>query len=341
MRGSLRHSDGVLPAWQVRHIVRLRTADGYEGLGDASPRIAPAALRSAVAGLVGADPFNLELIRLRLASEKFYRMDLANVAAAVQTACLDIQGRHTGQPVSALLGGRLRDRVPVMGYVFRKIGAGKLPSVTSDADLVGEARRLVGTYGFGTLKYKAGALTPEEDLAASIALLEAFPEHRLRIDPNAAWSLATALRFAPEYAALRPEWLEDPTFGLEGMAEFGRRTSIPTATNMCCIQPREFPAAVASRAFDVMLLDLWYLGGPWSARQMGATCRVFDVGLGVHSGGGSAETGIGLAAEAHLAASLPGHVHAIDTMNTELTDDIVTAPWSYSGGDLLVPDAPG
>lgn len=340
MRGTLHHSDGEIPPWQVRHIVRLRTDAGVTGVGEASPRTTAASLRDAAGRLVGEDPFNHERVRLRTCSEKFYRMDLAAAAAALQMACLDIQGRCTGRPVADLLGGRLRERVPVIAYLFRKADDGHHEH-PEDA-LVAEARRLVDQYGFQTLKYKAGAVPPEQDLAAASRLRELFPGHRLRIDPNGAWGVATAIRIGRQLAELDLEWVEDPTLGLEGMTEFTRRVPIPTATNMCCIQPREFAATVAARAVNVILLDLWYLGGPWSARQMATACRIFDLGVGIHAGGGSAETGIGVAAEAHLAASLPGLVHAMDTMHHELTDDIVVpGGWKYDDGFLVLPDAPG
>lgn len=341
VRGQLRHSDEQMPPHAVRHILRLRTDAGVTGVGDASPRLSVPGFRAAADQLVGRDPFNLADIGLRLMSEKFYRMELANIAAAVQMACLDIQGKVAGQPASALLGGQLTDRVPVIGYLFRKVGVDGLPDVLSDAELLDEAGRLVRTYGCRTLKYKAGVLRPEADIATSFALREAFDAAHLRVDPNAAWSVPTALSVARALDSAELEWLEDPTSGQEAMAEVNARTTMPTATNMCCIQPKEFPSAARLRAFDVMLLDLWYLGGPASARRMAETCRTFGIGTGVHAGGGSSETAIGLAAQAHLAASLPGLVHAMDTMNHELTDDLVTQPWQYADGALLLPDAPG
>jgi len=342
MRGRLHHSDGTNPPWQTRHIVRLHTDAGVSGLGEASPRSNPADVAAAAESLVGQDPFNHERLRLLVQSDKFYRMDQANIAAALQMACLDIQGKVTGRPVVDLLGGRARESVPVIAYLFRKTAEHGYHDVHDADGVVAEAHRLVDLYGFRTLKYKAGAVTPDLDIATVKALRESFPSHLLRVDPNGAWSVPTALRAGHRLVDLDLEWLEDPTLGLEGMAEFNRRVPIPTATNMCCIQPREFAATARARAVNVMLLDLWYLGGPWSARQMATACRVFDVGVGIHAGGGSAETGIGLAAEAHLAATIPGLVHAIDTMTYELADDITTAgDWHCEEGALTVPEKPG
>lgn len=342
MRGAIHHSDGELAPTQVRHIVRLYTDVGIVGLGDATPRVDAALLRRGLSSLVGVDPFHLEEIGLRLGSQKFYRMSAASLAAAVQMACLDIQGKALGRPVADVLGGVLRNRVPVIAYIFRKRGLDGVPSVTSPETVVEEAHRLRDTYGFRTLKYKAGAVPPAEDIETTRALRKAFPEDLLRVDPNAAWSVATAIRVGDTLRELSLEWMEDPTLGIAGMSEFGRRVPIATATNMCCIQPREFASTVVARAVNVMLLDLWYLGGPWSARQMANTCQTFDIGVGIHAGGGSAETGIGYAAEIQLAAALPSLVHAIDTMNTELLDDVVVdGTWQYEDGNVVVPSRPG
>lgn len=342
MRGALLHSDGESVPYQIRHILQLHTDAGITGLGEATPRAEVSQVHRGVAAITGEDPFQLERIGLRLSSQKFYRMDEASVATAVQMACLDIQGKAIDRPVADLLGGRMRESVPVIAYVFQKRGAHGYPSVIGPEGVVEEAQRLCGEFGFRTVKFKAGANSPEQDVEIVAALRRAFPDSLLRVDPNAAWSAATAVRIGMQLAEFNLEWLEDPTLGLSGMSEFNRRVPVPTATNMCCIHPREFPSAIAARAIDVMLLDTWYLGGPWNARQMASICHAFDIGVGIHAGGGSAETGIGLAAEVQLAAALPTLVHAIDTMNTELADDVVRpGTWQYSDGNLALPDAPG
>jgi glucarate dehydratase len=232
--------------------------------------------------------------------------------------------------------------VPVIGYIFRKHANEHGESVLSTSDIVAYTRDLVDRCGFQTIKLKAGAVEPDEDVEAAQALRATFPRHNLRVDPNAAWSLTTALRVARQLVDLDLEWLEDPVLTIDGMGEVARRLAIPLATNMCCIQPRDFPAAVAARAIDVMLLDLWFLGGPWSARQMAATCRTFAVDIGVHSGGGNCEMGIGLAAQLHLAATLSGLTHAMDSEMHHLADDVIIGGrMRYRDGCLDVPSGPG
>lgn len=328
------HSDGNAPSEEIRHIVRLTSQDGIVGLGEAGSRIASVQLAEAANRLIGADPFQLDEVRRQVMSAKFYRMELAIGAAALQTACLDIVGRSVGRPISALLGGRLRDRVPVIGYLYRRALDG--------GGLLDQAKAMHERHGFRTWKLKAGAMEVRADIDMVRTLREAFPEHRIRVDPNAGWDIATALGACRALEDCGLEWIEDPVLGIEAMATLTRRVSMPTATNMCCIEPTQFPLATRRHAMDVMLLDLWYLGGPWSAYQMASMCGAFGIGIGVHAGGGSPEAGVGFAAELHLASALPSLVHAADTAYFELAEDVVDGePFTCQTGEVHVPSGPG
>lgn len=340
--GRFLSSDGTATGVQSRHILEVTTDQGLVGLGEVGPRVLREQIAAAGRSLIGADPFNLESMRTAIASEKFYRLDQASLTAAFQMACLDIQGKAANVRVCDLLGGAARDRVPLIAYVFRKEGTEHGPAVLSNDDLVAHTRDLIDRHGFQTIKLKAGAVDPREEIEAALMLREAFPGHGLRIDPNGAWSVTTTIEAGRRLADAGLEWLEDPVLTIEGMAAVARRIPIPLATNMCCIQPREFPAAVANHAIDVMLLDLWFLGGPWSARHMASTCRTFAIDIGVHSGGGHCEMGVGLAAQIHLAASLPGLTHACDSEMHHLADDVIKAGgMRYEDGCVRVPEGPG
>lgn len=339
--GARFHSDGRAPYLQIKHILRVTTRNGVTGLGEVGPRVSGQQLMDIGRGLIGEDAFQFERIQRRVRSVKFYRMELAVAAAGFEMACLDIVGRSINRPISALLGGRLRDSVPVIGYLYRRDGGANEPGVACD-EVVTAAEAMYQEYGFQTWKLKAAAAAVDDDIEVMRVLRERFPHHKLRIDPNGAWGLATAIVAARYLAALNVEWIEDPVLGIEGMASFAHRGGIPTATNMCCIEPSQFPLAVRLHAMDVMLLDLWYLGGPWSARYMGSMCQAFGIGVGVHAGGGNPEAGIGLAAQLHLASSLPSMVHAADTAYFELADDILEgARLRCVDGYMPVPEGPG
>ncbi|MCC6175608.1 MAG: mandelate racemase [Chloroflexi bacterium] len=343
LEAPLRSADGVGGAALRRTILEVETDDGLVGLGEIGRRVPSDRLQAARAAIVGRSPFDLERLRLELHGTRFYQLDAAILAAGVEMACLDIQGKATGRPVSDLLGGALREEVPAIAYVFRRLASEGQPAVDTSDDLVKHVQRLVERHGFQTIKLKGGAAPPEDDVEAILALRSVFPRHKLRLDPNGAWTVATSLRVAALLRDADLEWLEDPTFGIDGMAEVTARSPIATATNMCLIDFHELGAAVRRRATDVMLLDVFFLGGLRAAKAMAMACGAFGIDVGIHSGGsGGAELGIALAAMLHLASTIPTLRCAIDAIYHQYRDDVIAGgPFVYHAGALPVPTGPG
>jgi L-alanine-DL-glutamate epimerase-like enolase superfamily enzyme len=88
--------------------------------------------------------------------------------------------------------------------------------------------------GFSALKLKGGVFHPEQEIAAIRALRDEFPGMPLRLDPNAAWSVPTSIEVGKALEGVL-EYLEDPTPGIEGMAQVRRSVPMPLATNMCVV----------------------------------------------------------------------------------------------------------
>ncbi|MFL4904028.1 glucarate dehydratase family protein [Streptomyces sp. MMS24-I2-30] len=150
-----------------------------------------------------------------------------SVVSGFEVACLDALGKTLGLPVHALLGGKVRDAVEYSAYLFYK-WAGHPEGVAHERDdwgaaldpagIVEQARKFTDRYGFTSFKLKGGVFPPAEEIAAVRALARAFPGHPLRLDPNGAWSVPTALTVAKELADVL-EYLEDPALGTPAMAE--------------------------------------------------------------------------------------------------------------------------
>lgn len=121
------------------------------------------------------------------------------------------------------------------------------------AQIVQQARQMIGEYGFESIKLKAGVFNPDEEADAILALKAAFPHHQLRIDPNSNWSMATSLRVADKLAGCL-EYYEDPTPTLEGMAALHRATGLPLATNMV-INWAELRRSIELNAVQILLSD--------------------------------------------------------------------------------------
>ncbi|MER7249111.1 enolase C-terminal domain-like protein [Kribbella sp. NPDC000426] len=164
------------------------------------------------------------------------------------------------------------------------------------------------------------------------------PEQKLRIDPNCAWTVDTSIRLARELSGIL-EYLEDPTPGLDGMAEVARQTEIPLATNMCVVAFAHLRPAVRADAVQVVLSDHHYWGGLRRSQLLGGICDTFGLGLSMHS---NSHLGISLAAMTHLAAATPNLTYACDTHYPWKTEDVIKpGALPFNSGSVRVPTAPG
>ncbi len=348
---------GVHEPFALRAVIEITTDDGLAGLGETyGDEHHLNALRAVAPALEGADVYHTEEIYRRvagvvgrhghaIASGTVGRTPAADpVFSPFEVACLDIQGRAAGRPVADLLGGAVRDEVPFSAYLFYKWAAhpGREPDrwgAALDPDgIVRQAQRLVGEYGFTALKLKGGVFPPDLEIEAIRALRQAFPGHPLRLDPNAAWTPATAIGVARELDGVL-EYLEDPTPGIDGMAQVAREAPMPLATNMCVIAFDHLPPAIRAGAVQVVLADLHYWGGLRGCRLLAGICQTFGLGVSMHS---DPHLGISLAAMVHLAAATPNLGYACDTHFPWRTEDVVKGePLTFAGGAIRVPDGPG
>ncbi|HEX4789154.1 MAG TPA: glucarate dehydratase family protein [Actinospica sp.] len=364
----LLNASGVHQPYQLRAVIELRTDAGVIGLSEAygdDPTLAN--LRKAAPAVVGLSVFDLNGLTRNVAlalggitpstlTELVGRASLQKTVGqtigAFEVACYDAQGKATGQRVCDLLGGAVREEVPYSAYLFYRWA--KHPDGATGPDyadddwgdaldpqgIVEQARRLVETYGFGSLKLKGGVFEPDAEADAIEALRAAFPEHPLRLDPNANWSVRTSKRIAPRLEGLL-EYLEDPTAGNPGMAEVAAATSLPLATNMCVTAFEEIPEAVALDSVKVVLSDHHYWGGYRASLKLAGICETFGWGMSMHS---NTHLGISLAAMTHLAAAVPNLTYACDTHSPWTREDVVrpgALNWNTATGALAVPGESG
>ena len=328
----------------MRTIVEVEADNGLVGLGEmgGGGESAEAVFRALKPSLVGYDPAHLEELRFRVANPtaSLYN-NRTQVLAALEFACLDLLGQAWGVPVHAILGGKLRDRVPFASYCFFRYPnpATEEGEVRTIDQVVENARRLKQKYGFRTHKMKGGVFPPDYELEAYRALAEAFPEDNVRFDPNAVWSTEQAIRFGQAIEDLRNDYLEDPVFGLNGMRRTRQMIRVPLATNTVVVNFEQLAANVLDTAVDVILLDTTFWGGIRACVKAAAVCETFQLGVAVHSSG---ELGIQLATMLHLGAVLPNLSFAADAHYHHLTDDIIEGGlMRYEGGAIRVPEGPG
>jgi glucarate dehydratase len=351
---------GVHEPYALRAVIQLDTDAGLVGLGETYADEGHLRRLNAAAGvLAGQDVFALnEMYRVvadvlggDTGSDGHGLTGMITTSGTVdrvfspfEVACLDVQGKILGRPVSDLLGGAVRDRVPFSAYLFYKWaahpdrGADSWGEALDPDGIVRQARRMVDDYGFTAIKLKGGVFAPEQEIEAVKALRAEFPGHPLRIDPNAAWTVPTSLRVARELDGII-EYLEDPTRGLDGMAEVARQAPMPLATNMCVVAFDEIAPAVARGSVSVVLSDLHYWGGLARSKLLSGICDTFGLGLSMHS---NSHLGISLAAMVHLAAATPNLTYACDTHWPWKTQDVIAAGrFTFDRGSVAVPAGPG
>jgi glucarate dehydratase len=351
---------GVHEPWALRSIVQLHCDDGVVGLGESyGDADFVRLLESAAEAVVGADVFDLNAVRARVDGTVGNRVrrdahGLTGDSSSLKTrlsayspfevACLDAQGRALDRPVCDLLGGAARREVPFAAYLFYKWD--RHPGGEADAwgealdpeSIVAQAREMIGRFGFRSIKLKGGVCPPKQEIEAIRALREAFPTHPLRLDPNAAWQVSTAVDVTKALDGFL-EYLEDPTPGLAGMAEVARRTPMPLATNMCVVSWEDIPEAIRLGAVKILLSDHHFWGGLRLSQSLSMLCQTFGLGLSMHS---NTHLGISLAAMVHLGAATPYMTYALDTHYPWLEEDVlVGGKLRFAGGAVSVPEGPG
>ncbi|HET9169315.1 MAG TPA: glucarate dehydratase family protein [Actinospica sp.] len=364
----LLNASGVHEPYQLRAIIELKTDEGVVGLSEAygdTPTLNN--LRKAAPSLIGLSVFDLNGLAQRVAAvlanitpstmtelvgKASLQKTVGQAIGAFEVACYDAQGKATGLRVCDLLGGAVREEVPYSAYLFYRwakhpegaTGPGSPDDDWGDAidpaGIVEQARRMVDTYGFGSLKLKGGVFDPDAEADAIEALREAFPDLPLRLDPNANWSVETSKRIAKRLEGLL-EYLEDPTGGNPGMGEVAKATTLPLATNMCVTAFQEIPEAVALDSIKVVLSDHHYWGGFRNSLRLAAIAETFGWGLSMHS---NTHLGISLAAMTHLAAAVPNLTYACDTHSPWTREDVIrpgVIEWNTETGALLVPSGAG
>jgi len=360
--GPLLNAAGIHEPWALRAIVELETSDGRVGISETYGDEPMLRVLADAQGLVlGLSPFDLNTMEERvraairpvagavefeLAPGSHSAKNAAKVASTFEVAMLDLQGQMLNAPIVDLLGGRVRDTVPYSAYLFFKHAEHIERPYAPDAwgegispeQVVAQARRMISLYGFRSIKLKGGVFEPAHEIACMRALHAAFPGVPLRLDPNANWSLATSIAAAEQLDDVL-EYYEDPCPGLAGMAELARHTRLPLATNMVITTLDDFRKGADTGAVKVLLSDHHYWGGLRVTQTLARMCRLWDLGLSMHS---NSHLGISLMAMTHVAAAVPNLTYACDTHYPWQEEEVIAGGRvPFEDGAVRVPTAPG
>ncbi len=371
----MRSSYGLHAPYALRTVLELQSDDGIIGIaetygGDAQVK----QIEALRAKIIGANPYRLTGLLSPLVEgdsggdgrSQTYLVPGENpldattrTFAAIEVACLDLIGKSVGEAVCDLIGGRVRNEAPFSAYPFYKHagGGGEGTDVREDEygealtpeALVRQVKQMVARYGFGSIKFKGGVLEPDVEIETIRQLHQALgPNVPLRIDPNSAWTVETAIKVG---RALREElgrggYLEDPVAGLEEMGEVRKRLlahkiQTPLASNVAVTCFADIPKAVKLDAVQVILCDHHYWGGMRQVQHLARLAKTFGLGLSMHS---NSHLGVSLMAMAHVAAATPHLTYACDTHYPwqSAADEIVLGGRvPIVNGCVRIPEKPG
>lgn len=275
-----------------------------------------------------------------------HRMDAAikgypYAKASVEMAAYDLAGRSLGVPVHILLGGRLREAIPVT----HSIGLLAIEeAVTECVQVVNE--------GILTVKIKVG-VEPQRDVEIVHQVREAVgPDVDLCVDANQGYSSpAEAIQTIKAMEPYRLKYVEQPVEGLMRMAEVASGIDTPVMADESAWTAQDVLEIIERRAADIVSIYTTKPGGLYRAMEVAAVARAAGLPCNVN---GSVETGVGNLANIQLAAAAPSvTLSCVVPVSTPAeaqhgqlagiyyTDDVIKAPFELIDGSIKVPDGPG
>jgi len=275
----------VAPRWMF---VKVSTDDGVHGWGEGglegSADVTAAAVTALAEQLVGEDPTRIEDHWQRLTKGGFYRggPERSSAIAALDQALWDIAGRRLGVPVYELLGGPVRERVRVYGWI-----GGDSPS---DVAAAAAAQREAG---MTAVKMNATAQFPPLPSARDVAevadrarqVRAALGDDRdFAVDFHGRVSAAAAPRLIEAVEPFDPLFIEEPVVPEQNHTNLRRlveSTSRPIATGERLFSRSDF-LPVLQAGVRVVQPDLSHAGGISEVRRIATLADTFGAVLAPH-----------------------------------------------------------
>ncbi|MBG6191306.1 galactonate dehydratase [Arthrobacter sp. CAN_A212] len=274
----------VPPRWLF---VRVETDSGIVGWGEPVIEGRSETVRTAVEQLsellIGADPLRIEDHWQVMTKGSFYRGGaiLASAVAGLDQALWDIAGKSLGVPVHQLLGGHVRDRIRMYGWVGGDEPAEVADSIAAQLEVGLTAVKMNASGRMSPLGSVAEIDAVVERVAAAREVLG--PHRDVAVDFHGRFTLANTRRVAPLLEPLHPFFLEEPTVPenshlIGGLAS---STSIPIATGERLYNRQEF-LPVLQAGISVAQPDLSHAGGITEVRKIATLAEIYDVQLAPH-----------------------------------------------------------
>lgn len=319
-------------------LVRVETADGVAGWGEAgsAPTMTGETLQGMVAAvrhlaprLEGMDGDDIAAV---MEHAGHYLYGNAGAKSAIEMALHDALGKTLGKPACELLGGKRRERFPLL----RLIGTGKGTAADVEDALKAKAE------GYVAFKVKVGVGDPLDDAARTREVCKALGNGNLLIcsDANQGFTVEQAIAYARALGDTPLAFFEQPVPAgdLEGIGRVAKSTSIPIAADeglhsMDDLR-RHHEVGIAGGSLKTIKL-----GGMHAVIEAGRLCE--RLGMKVNLACKMAESSIASSAMTHIAAAIPTLDWVLSLSSVYLTDDLIKRPLDLSDGHVSLPAGPG
>lgn len=326
---------------QTLVLVRVRCDDGIEGWGEATTigglnygDESPESIKTNIAAHIAPLVIGMEASEVAKAMAKIRKTIQGNRFAkcAIETALLDAQARRLRVPLSELLGGRVRDALPV---------AWTLASGDTNRDIQ-EAEQMLDMRRHRIFKLKIGLRSVDQDVAHVLAIKRALGERAsVRVDVNQAWSELEAVRGIAALEAGGVDLVEQPVKAVNAAAlrRLRERFDVAIMADEALHGPDDAMALARLDAADVYAVKITQSGGLLPALDVATVARLNGIGL---YGGTMLEGGIGTAATAHVCATFAELEWGTELFGPLLlTQEVLAEPLVYQDFMLQVPRGPG
>lgn len=326
---------------QTLVLVKITTEDGYVGWGEAttigglgygeeSPESVKvnidtyfAPLLKTLSGLNVAQ--TLQVIKKNINGNRFAK-------CAIQTALLDIKAQRLNLPLSEVLGGRLRNSIPVLWV---------LASGNTEKDIA-EAQKMIEAKRHNVFKLKIGSRPVEEDVEHVLAIKKALGKDiSIRVDVNRAWSELEAIKGIQLLQDGGIDLIEQPCAidNLDAMRRLTRRFDVAIMADESLMGPHSAYQIARNNGASVFAVKVAQSGGLVEGCEVGKVAKLAGIDL---YGGTMLEGPVGTIASAHVFSTFENLAYGTELFGPLLlTENILKTPLSYQNFELEIPNGSG
>jgi len=337
---------------------RVHTDAGLTGLGEGSLQYKDAALAAEIENfgryLEGKDPFQIEQIWTSLHRRVTWTGGAVTISAisAIDLALWDIKGKALGVPVYELIGGKVRDRVPLYANGWfsmqRPSAHGPKGEGREVASWYAEQAQKVVAQGYRCLKvypFSGEQVITPERLARGVGIVRAIreavgPEIEIAVDARRRLNVWSARRVAQKLEPLDIAWLEEPILfdNAAAMAAYARSVRVPLSTGEELYTRWEFRELLEANAVGIIQPDICHAGGMSECKKIAAMAETYYVTVAPHNSNGPIST----VASLHLDMNIPNcHMQELFLNSLDLHQQVLTHPLQIEDGYGAPPEGPG